>query len=842
MVDIKISVIIPIYNAQTYLRECLDSVINQTLNEIEILCVDHGSTDNSLKILNEYFLKDNRVHILHCSHENRGAGAPRNIGLNYAKGKYIHFIDPDDWIVEDAYEKLYSMAENQNLDLLLFKALSYREWKKDTYKDYSFDYGCLDSTYDGIVFNIEKLQSNVFNLNGASWNKFIKKEFIDSIDARFPEGIFSQDHAFSFQLYLNAKRISILREYLYYYRKHDESVTWTTGKKQFDILKARNFVMDVFKKFNYFEKFKVNIINQKIEFLDKLYRKMDDLYIEELFFEIKKDFEEMKVVENINSVFLNKLDIKNKVFFLSILKSNNPREFKINEFNILSYNFKTLKKQNIDLLNQENNINNMDKLYVEYIDFLESLIINDGSDFKKKSIDEKINKLKTIGNFNSHNSINFKNFFTTPSTKSFDEVLFGCSKIKLPPKFKPEKINSNSICLKNDFQDIILEEIDVLFNANETLEKIYSNYLNDYNNSVISDTILKFSGYDTRRVIVFDSNSLIFNYWFIKHEKIYYYHFSKDLSVIDNHVENAVNTDSINVEIEVNSNSKLNLSKFSGSDINDVLLRYLEEKNQFNIIKNNIISNHCLIERTILVDKLKFFINFWFTNKNNSFRYNTQLNFSNLENIINELVNSTSPGTLNLGKYFAFNFLNNLENHSLSIDNVSSILDAYNNRLSIIIPIYNAYEDTKKCIESVFKNTTLLFDLYLIDDCSTDERISCLLDEYEFYDNVKIIRNDINKGFTKNVNIGMKLSDTDVILLNSDTLVTPNWDKKFVFAAYSDNKIATVTPISNASDISIPVMNKNNLIPDGFDINSFSKFVENMEICSPQLEMVFVYI
>lgn len=314
---IKISVILPIYNAQTYLKESLDSILNQSLKEIEVLCVDHESDDNSLNILKEIAKKDKRVKIFHCPHENRGAGAPRNIGLDNAKGEYIHFIDPDDWIVEGTYKKLYNKAKTGNLDLLLFRALSYMEPKGNTYKTPTLNFKCLNKFNENSIFNIDSIGSDVLEMNGASWNKLIKKELIDKSNARFPEGIFSQDHAFSQQLYITAKRIGIIKKYLYYYRKHEDSVTATTGKKQFDIITSRNKVIEVYKKFDAYNEFKVDIINQKIDILKGVYERMEENYFDEFVELLKEDFEKMEL----NKEILNEIKLKNKEFYLSIIKN-----------------------------------------------------------------------------------------------------------------------------------------------------------------------------------------------------------------------------------------------------------------------------------------------------------------------------------------------------------------------------------------------------------------------------------------------------------------------------------------------------------------------------------------
>ena len=109
---VKISIIIPVYNTENYLSECLDSVINQTLNEIEVICINDASTDSSLDILDDYSKYSDKIKIINCS-ENKGQGNARNIGITQAKGKYILFLDSDDWLELNACEELFKMAEKK---------------------------------------------------------------------------------------------------------------------------------------------------------------------------------------------------------------------------------------------------------------------------------------------------------------------------------------------------------------------------------------------------------------------------------------------------------------------------------------------------------------------------------------------------------------------------------------------------------------------------------------------------------------------------------------------------------------------------------------------------------
>ncbi len=175
------------------------------------------------------------------------------------------------------------------------------------------------------------------------------------------------------------------------------------------------------------------------------------------------------------------------------------------------------------------------------------------------------------------------------------------------------------------------------------------------------------------------------------------------------------------------------------------------------------------------------------------------------------------------------NFPKQIKQYSNSqIDKIMDALDP-NNKVSIIVPIYNAYEDTKKCIKSVLENTKIPYELILIDDCSPDKRIGTLLNEIKKTGDIKIIRNKENKGFVKSINIGIKNSKGDVVLLNSDTIVTSKWLQKLIITAYSDKKIGTVTPLSNAAGaFSVPEIGKDNKIPAHLTLNEMASLVEKV--------------
>ena len=125
---VKVSVIIPVYNVEPYLKQCMDSVVGQTLKDIEIICVDDGSTDGSLDILREYAAEDNRIQII--EQKNAGAGAARNNGMRHATGKYLSFLDSDDFFEPRMLEKAYDLPEKDQADFVAYKSDQYHTEKK----------------------------------------------------------------------------------------------------------------------------------------------------------------------------------------------------------------------------------------------------------------------------------------------------------------------------------------------------------------------------------------------------------------------------------------------------------------------------------------------------------------------------------------------------------------------------------------------------------------------------------------------------------------------------------------------------------------------------------------
>jgi len=212
----KVSIIVPTYNVEQYLHECMDSIINQTLKDIEIICVDDGSKDNSGKILDEYAAKDNRIKVIHK--ENGGYGKAMNVGLDNATGEYIGIVEPDDYVELDMYETLYNKAVENNVDLI--KADFYRF--VGTGETIQLFYNRLDKSkkyYNRVINLHEDLTPFTFIMN--TWSGIYKKDFIEKYHIRHntTPGASFQDNGFWFQSFALAQRAYFLDKPFYMNRR-----------------------------------------------------------------------------------------------------------------------------------------------------------------------------------------------------------------------------------------------------------------------------------------------------------------------------------------------------------------------------------------------------------------------------------------------------------------------------------------------------------------------------------------------------------------------------------------------------------------------------------------------
>ncbi len=236
---IKVSVVIPVYNVESYLLQCLESVSNQTLKEIQVICVDNCSTDQSFAMLQDYAKKDSRFQVIQHP-ENLGLPASRNTGASMAKGDFIYFLDSDDYISTETLARTVAVAEEKELDVLFFEGIPFYESEelKDLiqYKDSYFQYhNALEEVSTGKELFACFMEHNI--MHGEVWRQLISRHYYQKKQLEFANGLsIADDTLFNFQNLLKANRVFCLHEPYYYYRIRQNSVV--TSKRKYKDVEA----------------------------------------------------------------------------------------------------------------------------------------------------------------------------------------------------------------------------------------------------------------------------------------------------------------------------------------------------------------------------------------------------------------------------------------------------------------------------------------------------------------------------------------------------------------------------------------------------------------------------
>ncbi|MGN1166531.1 MAG: glycosyltransferase family 2 protein [Lachnospiraceae bacterium] len=242
----KVSIIIPVYNVEEYLIECMDSVVGQTLDDLEIICVNDGSTDRSLDILKQYQKQDKRIMLI--DKENGGYGHAMNCGLDHATGEYIGIVEPDDYVPLNMYEDLYKKAVEHNLDFV--KADFYR-FKRSESGSMELYYNHLSPKKEdyNVVFNpSETPEALRFIMN--TWSGIYRREFLEEYHIRHHEtpGAAFQDNGFWFQTFVYAKRAMILDKPYYMNRRDNPNSSVNSREKVYCINIEYDYIREMFVK------------------------------------------------------------------------------------------------------------------------------------------------------------------------------------------------------------------------------------------------------------------------------------------------------------------------------------------------------------------------------------------------------------------------------------------------------------------------------------------------------------------------------------------------------------------------------------------------------------------
>ena len=311
MAMIKVSVIVPIYNVEDYLKQCLDSIIYQKLKELEIICVNDGSTDNSLEIVKEYAAKDSRIVII--TGENAGYGAAMNKGLDAAKGEYIGIVEPDDYIEISMYDDLYKIAKENNLDLI--KADFYR-FNKESNQNVVFAYNRLSTDkgdYNRIIKPMEEKQSFRFIMN--TWSGIYKRDFLEKHKIRHNEtpGASFQDNGFWFQTFLLADSAMFIDNPYYMNRRDNPNSSVKSEGKVYAVNEEYKYIKELMLK-NYpllWNEVKYIFTLKKLHNYTFTLSRIAPEFKEQYLRDISKEFRESELLGEVDRQIFNDEEWKN---------------------------------------------------------------------------------------------------------------------------------------------------------------------------------------------------------------------------------------------------------------------------------------------------------------------------------------------------------------------------------------------------------------------------------------------------------------------------------------------------------------------------------------------------
>ncbi len=250
MSTVLVSIIVPCYNAEKHIDQCLYSLTHQTMKNIEIICIEDASTDGTLKKLVEWGKKDARIRII-IHEENKGVGSARNSGIRTAKAEYVAFVDSDDFVSEKKYDCLYDLSDNGHVDLIVSSQYN-KHCEKDT----------VITQIPKQVVGIESIRRHVLTHGFPIWNSIVKKSIIYQNDLFFPDHMLYEDSPVSTCLFLCAKTIAIYyEEPLHYYRRNNPySITQQKGNlTYFDRLETAIMFYNNTKRLGFYHKYKDEI-------------------------------------------------------------------------------------------------------------------------------------------------------------------------------------------------------------------------------------------------------------------------------------------------------------------------------------------------------------------------------------------------------------------------------------------------------------------------------------------------------------------------------------------------------------------------------------------------------
>lgn len=310
----KVSIIIPVYNAEKYLNQCLESLCNQTLTDFEVVCINDGSTDSSLEILQDFASKDSRFIII--DKKNEGQGVARNIAIKQAKGEYLLCLDSDDWLETDALEKAYNKITTDNTDILFFDVYNYSEKNK---KKYLYNYSGIYKNFKNKPFTPHDAGRILFQTNGLPF-KMYRTKFLQNNNIEYSSHKFIEDAPFYIKSMLCAEKISCLPAPIYNYRVSLKSATYNY-KNYFECIpEVYDICFDIIKTFKPQNDILQSFLENRIKSLLHFYS-YTPLYQKSKYFNmmkniIKKHFLQYGLDKNLHQIYsMNSFEYQLKTNF-----------------------------------------------------------------------------------------------------------------------------------------------------------------------------------------------------------------------------------------------------------------------------------------------------------------------------------------------------------------------------------------------------------------------------------------------------------------------------------------------------------------------------------------------
>lgn len=245
----KVSLIIPVYNVENYIEKCLDSVVNQTLKDMEVIIVNDGSKDSSKQKIEKYLKK--YPYIKYLEKENGGLSDARNYGMPYATGEYIAFLDSDDYVEKTMYEEMYNVAKKENADMVEC--------------DFVWEYPNKKREDIGIIYNSKK--EMIEKARVVAWNKLIKTELIKKIDIKFPIGLRYEDVEFFYKFVPYLEKVSFVKKCFIHYVQRENSIANTQNIRTKEIFTVLENVITYYKENGFYNEYKEELEYIYVRFL-----------------------------------------------------------------------------------------------------------------------------------------------------------------------------------------------------------------------------------------------------------------------------------------------------------------------------------------------------------------------------------------------------------------------------------------------------------------------------------------------------------------------------------------------------------------------------------------------